>query len=130
MIELVFSQDKLTRVAIPERYFAVMPKSLLLDLLRSLGGAKVDKNQRALEAQLAAARPNLGGIETLLGHPTSKTTASGETLYRYRYVPVTHGGVAHAAVFDMTVHFDAATGTVRRWEGQTPVGRIGFNFER
>jgi len=129
VLELVFSRDKLARISIPERYFAVMSKKLLLDLLRSLGGAKVDKDKRALEAQLASARPDLPGIEKLLGRPTGKTTQGDETIYRYRYVPVTHGGLARVAVFDMAVHFETATGNMRRWEGQTPVGKIGFRFD-
>jgi hypothetical protein len=130
VLELVFSRDKLARVSIPERYFAVMSKNLLLDLLRSLGGAAVDKDRRAIEAKLASARPDLPGIEKLLGHPSSETTEHGETVYRYRYVPVTHGGLARVAVFDMAVHFESTSGKMRRWEGQTPVGRIGFNFEK
>jgi len=130
VLNLTFSNDRLVRVAIPERYFAVMPKQLLLDLLRSLGGAKVDRDQRAVEAQLAAARPNLPGIQQLLGRPSAETIQGDETLYRYRYVPVTSGGLARVAVFDMTVHFATASGEMRRWEGQTPVGKIGFSFEQ
>ena len=130
VVELLFVEHKLTRVSIPERYFAVMPKSLLIDLLRSLGGAKVNRGARSVEAQLAAARPNLPGIQKLLGRPSSESTSGGETTFRYKYVPVTKGGLAGAAVFDMTVHFNDATGQMTRWEGQTPVGHIGFNFAK
>lgn len=130
VLELFFAGNKLNRVVIPERYFAVMPKSLLLDLLRSLGGAKVDRAGRSVEAQLASARPDLPGIQKLLGRPTSESVAGTQTLYRYRYVPATAEGLARSAVFDMTVHFDTASGDLLRWEGQTPVGKIGFNFEQ
>ncbi|PTX94440.1 hypothetical protein [Opitutus sp. ER46] len=130
VLELFFADDKLARVAIPERYFAVMPKQLLIDLLRSLGRARVDREGRAIEAQLATTRPDLPGIQTLLGQPTSRTVEGAETILRYRYVPVSDRRLARAAVFDMTLHFATATGTMLRWEGRTPVGRIGFNFEK
>ncbi len=130
VLELLFIREKLTRVSIPERYFAVMPKHLLLDLLRSLGNAKVNRSSRSVEAQLAASRPDLPGIQKLLGRPTSERVEGNETLYQYRYVPVTTARLARKAVFDMTVHFDNASGHMLRWEGQTPVGRIGFDFEQ
>jgi hypothetical protein len=130
VVNLLFVNHKLGRITIPERYFAVMPKTLLIDLLRSLGGARVDKMGRSVEARLASAPPDLPGIEKLLGRPTSRHAADGdETVMRYRYVPVGIG-LARAAVFDMAVHFDNASGKMLRWEGQTPVGRIGFNFEK
>lgn len=129
VVELVFANSKLARVSIPERYFAVMPKTLLLDLLRSLGGAKVDRTGRSVEAQLASARPDLPGIQKLLGRPTSESVQGTQTVYRYRYVPVSAERLARSAAFDMTVHFDTGSGRLLRWEGQTPVGRIGFNFD-
>lgn len=127
VVGFLFANDKLTRVSIPERYFAVMPKKLLVDLLRSLGGAKVDKSDRSVEAQLSAARPSLGEIDTLLGKPTSRSGTATQTALRYRYVPV--GGGAKPAVFDMLLTFDTSTGQLLRWQGNTPVGRIGFNFQ-
>lgn len=127
-IELTFVEDKLTRVAIPERYFALMPKAFLLDLLRSLGGAAVDRNQRSIEATLAGARPDLPKIEKLLGRPTARNTRGAQTLMRYRYVPV-GPGASQAAVFDMSLYFNTASGALLRWQGRTPVGNIGFNFE-
>lgn len=128
-IEMMFADDKLSRVIIPERYFVAMPKQLLVDLLRSLGRAKVDRDARAIEAQLAGARPDLPGIEKLLGQPSRRTIEGTQTTYGYRYVP-TSNGPARAAVFDMTLVFDTTTRQLLRWEGKTPVGKLGFNFER
>jgi hypothetical protein len=128
VLELLFVHDKLTRISIPERYFAFMPKALLLDLLRSLGGAQVDKRSRSIEAQLAAARPDLPGIQKLLGRPSSEITQGSETQFRYRYVPVSTTRLARSAVFDVTVHFNTTSGEMLRWEGQTPVGKVGFKF--
>lgn len=129
VIALVFADHELTRVSIPERYFVVMKKSLLLDLLRSLGRAHVDKSRRSVEAALASARPNLAEIGTLLGAPTSRATEASHVVLRYRYVPVTTARLARKATFDMTLIFDAATHELLRWQGRTPVGNVGFNFE-
>lgn len=128
VIQLLFVRHKLKRVSIPQRYFAVMPKSLLVDLLRSLGSAAVNKSGRTVNARLAAAPPNLPDVEKLFGRPTDEGSQPGETWMRYRYVPATTGGLARKAVFDMTVHLDQATGRMRRWEGRTPVGTVRFNF--
>jgi hypothetical protein len=130
VIQLRFVEDKLTRVAIPERYFAVMSKTLLIDLLRSLGGAKVDRDRRSIEAQLASSRPDLPAIQKLLGLPTDRANEGGQAILHYRYVPVATARLARAAVFDMTLRFDAKTGQLLRWQGRTPVGTVGFNFEK
>lgn len=127
-IDLTFVDDKLTRVAIPERYFVLMPKDFLIDLLRSLGGAAVDRNRRSIEAKLARARPDLPQIEKLLGLPTARATQGAQTSMRYRYVPV-GPGASKAGDFDMSLYFNTASGELLRWQGRTPVGNIGFNFE-
>lgn len=129
-IDLTFADDKLTRVAIPERYFVVMPKSFLLDMLRSLGAAKVDRDKKTVEAQLATAQTSLPAVGKLFGRPSEEHVEGTETYMRYRYVPAGGTGLARRAVFDMSLYFDTATGNLLRWRGKTPVGEIGFNFEK
>jgi hypothetical protein len=133
IIELSFVEDLLTRVAIPERYFAVMPKKFLVSVLKSLAGARVDQAGRKLEAEvsaeeMAAARPNLPGIDKLLGRPSEERVEGPLTIVRYRYVPATKE--SRAGVFDMTLQFNTATGELLRWNGRTPIGNIGFNFAK
>lgn len=129
VLQLEFAADKLRQVTIPERYFEVMPKHLLIDLLRSLGGARIDQDARALEAQLAGAAPDLPGVQRLLGRPSREVVTKKETIYGYRYVPSTGRGLARSAVFDIAVHFENGTDRLLRWEGTTPVGKVGFTFE-
>lgn len=130
-LELTFSQDKLTRVAIPERYFAVMPKQFLVGVIKSLGRGKIDKSGKKIEAtvsadEIAAARPNLPSIDKLLGRPSEERAEGANTLVRYRYVPATQE--SRAGVFDMHLTFHTKTGELLKWQGVTPVGRIGFDF--
>ncbi|MEO5959632.1 MAG: hypothetical protein ABIZ49_01245 [Opitutaceae bacterium] len=131
VIELTFAGDKLTRVAIPEHYFALMPKAFLVDVLKSLGGGRVDKSGRKIEADVSAAtvqaaRPSLPDIDKLLGRPTEERIEGKETMVRYVYAPATKE--SRAGTFDMTLHFDTASGELLRWLGRTPIGKIGFNF--
>lgn len=131
-LEMSFTDEKLARVAIPERYFAVMPKQFLVGVIKSLGRGRIDKSSRQIDAavsaaEIASARPNLPGIDKLLGEPTEEREEGTMTITRYRYVPVTPE--PKAGVFEMTLHFDTKSGQLLRWHGRTPMGNIGFNFE-
>jgi hypothetical protein len=131
VLELGFAQDKLTKVAIPERYFAIMPKQFLIGVIKTLGQGRVDKSQKKIEAtvsaaEIAAARPSLPSIDKLLGQPTEEREEGANTFVRYRYVPSTKE--SRAGVFDMQLTFHTKSGELLKWQGVTPVGRIAFDF--
>jgi hypothetical protein len=131
VLELGFVEDKLTRVAIPERYFAMMPKAFLIGVIKSVGRGKVDKSGKAIQAtvsaaEVAAARPNLPSIDKLLGRPTEEREEGPLTIVRYRYVPSTKE--SRRGVFDMQLTFETKSGELLKWQGVTPVGKIGFDF--
>ena len=131
VLELRFSEDRLVRVKIPERYFAVMPKQFLVGVIRSLGQGKINKSQKNIDAtvsaaEVAAARPDLPSIDKLLGQPTEEHEEGPNTIVRYRYVPSTKE--SRAGVFDMHLTFETKSGELLKWQGITPVGRIGFDF--
>ena len=131
VLELGFAHDRLTRVRIPERYFAVMPKQFLVGVIRSLGRGKIDRSQKKIDAvvsaaEVAAARPDLPSIDNLLGRPTEEREEGQNTIVRYRYVPATKD--SRAGVFDMHLTFETKSGELLKWQGTTPVGRIGFDF--
>ena len=131
VLELSFAHDRLTRVKIPERYFAVMPKHFLVGVIRSLGRGRIDKTQKKIDAtisaaEIAAARPDLPSIDKLLGQPTAEWQEGPNTFVRYRYVPSTQE--ARAGVFEMQLTFETKSGELLNWQGTTPVGKIGFDF--
>jgi hypothetical protein len=133
VLELSFAADKLSRIAIPEKYFAVMPKPFLVGVIKSLGGGRVDKTGKRIDAavsaaDIAAARPNLPGIDKLLGKPSEERVEGTTTIVRYRYVPVTKE--SRAGVFDMQLTFGTKSGELLKWQGITPVGKIGFDFSK
>jgi len=130
-LDLSFTEDKLTRVAIPERYFAMMPKAFLVGVIKSVGKGRIDKAGKKIESavsaeEIAKARPNLPGIDKLLGRPSEEREEGSTTMTRYRYIPATKE--PGAGVFDMHLTFDTKSGELLKWVGHTPVGRIGFDF--
>ncbi|HEY1110391.1 MAG TPA: hypothetical protein VGE76_17200 [Opitutaceae bacterium] len=127
-IELGFVEGRLTRVAIPERYFAVMPKDFLVNLIKSLGKGQVDKSSKKIESAVTAVPPDLPDIDKLLGRPSEEIVEGANTVVRYRYVPVTKE--AGAGVFDMRITFHTKSGKLLEWHGKTPVGNIRFKFEQ
>jgi hypothetical protein len=131
VLEMSFADDRLSRVAIPERYFAIMPKAFLVGVIKSLGHGKISKSNKEIAAavsaaEIAAARPKLPSIDKLLGVPSEERVEGTTTIVRYRYVPATKEG--RAGVFDMHLTFDTKSGELLKWQGFTPVGKIGFDF--
>lgn len=131
VIEMSFADDRLTRATVPERYFALMPKTFVTGVIKSVGGGRIDKTQKGIEAtvgaaDVAAARPRLPAIDQLLGRPTEEKEDGANTIVRYRYIPVTPE--PDPGIFDMRLTFDTKSGELLKWQGVTPVGRIGFDF--
>lgn len=131
IVDLGFANNRLNRITIPERYFAVMPKEFLVGVIKSLGRGRIDKSEKKIEAsvsaaEVAAARPKLPSIDKLLGRPSEERVEGDNTVLRYRYIPATKE--SKAGVFDMHLTFQTVTGELLRWQGRTPIGNISFNF--
>lgn len=133
-MELIFTDGKFTRLFLPERYFAFVPKPFFTGLLRSLGKAGVDQSRRLAEVNFSrterdalTARVVVTSLAMLLGKPTEQTTDGPRTRLRYRYTPVPPE--SKNGVIDMTFTFDTTTGQLQRLEGRSPVGQVFFNFE-
>lgn len=132
-LDLSFADGKLSGIAIPESYFALVPKELVIGMLRSLGAADVDKRGRKVEAAVGAeaarlGRPNLPTVDKILGTPTEEREEGRHTIQRYRYVLATRepkgGG------FEMILRYDTKSGELLHWQGKTPMGNIAFDFAR
>lgn len=133
-MELIFTEGKFTRLYVPERFFAFVPKPFFTGLLRSLGQAGVDRSKRLAEVNFSrserdilTARVMATSLAMLLGVPTEKTVETTHTTLRYRYTPVPLE--SKNGVIDMTFTFDTATGQLQRLQGRSPVGQLSFNFE-
>lgn len=134
-LEINFSDNKLTGFFVAERYFAFIPKSFFVGLLRGLGDANIDKGKRRVSAEIALptagvddGRPTIASLAALLGSPTERQTKGETTLLRYRYLPPTPG--SNNGDFDLFFTFDTASGELLQLEGRSPVGQMLLNFER
>jgi hypothetical protein len=132
-LEIDFSENKLTGFFVAERYFAFIPKSFFVGLLRGLGGASIDKDKHSVSADIplgpnsSAARPTVSSLMGLLGTPTERHAKDGVTLLRYRYLPPTPG--TRNGDFDLRFTFDTATGALLRMEGHSPAGQMLLNLQ-
>lgn len=132
-LQLVFVDGKFTRLFLPERFFAFVPKPFFTGLLRSLGQASVDRSRRLAEVNFSrperdalTARVMATSLAMLLGLPTEKTVGTTHTTLRYRYTPVPPE--SKNGTVDMQFTFDTATGQLQRLHGRSPIGQISFNF--
>ena len=132
VLELGFAHDRLTRVTIPERYFAVMPKQFLVGVIRSLGRGKDRQNQKEDRRDRFSRRGRRRAPETC-PRSTSCSASRARSARRARTrscVTATCRRRRNRApgVFDMHLTFDTKSGELLKWQGITPVGRIGFDF--
>jgi hypothetical protein len=131
--DLFFADEKLTALSIPDRYFSVLPKSVVVNSIKSLGGARVDKKDRRVESQVRLALddasqpwPTRATIASVLGRPTEESTEDDRLTWRYRFVsadPARKGKAIH-----LRFSFDPATEKLVQIRGQLPVGRIDLRF--
>ncbi len=126
-----FVDDHMIDVRIPKRYLAYIPRDLVLNMLRSTGTAKIDKNDRRTDAQTeapaAAPMPNLSTIKSMLGEPTRQQETPGliTHFYRYRLDLVT----TNAKPIEASFAFDAATGDLRKFTAHLPRGTLNYDFK-
>jgi hypothetical protein len=85
----VFLDRKLSRIAIPDSFLAMLPKPFVLGLFRSLGHAQVDRKSRAASAKWVPegeskipARPE---VAQLLGMPFAVTNSGPAYTHLYKY---------------------------------------------
>lgn len=133
-LEINFAENKFVGFFMAERYFTFIPKSFFVGLLRGLGHASIDRNQRRVSADIviphsefANDRPTIDSLVGLLGDPTERRTEDGNTLLRYRYLPPAPG--SNNGDFDLRFTFNLQTGELLRLEGSSPVGKMALNFE-
>jgi len=85
---LVCVDKKLTECYIDKRYFAIVPKDIAIEILKLMGGAKVDTKKRTVSGSSSGSSseqshlPDVNEVKLLLGKPYS---IEGN-IYTYKYV--------------------------------------------
>jgi hypothetical protein len=129
-----FADERLAFVSIPERYFQFFPKELFVSLLRSTGGARIDRSSRSADVANtpepgtpAIEPPTRDSIGGMLGRPTERALRDGLETYRYRYHAVTTE--KKAKPIEVTFSFDPATGLLHTMVAKLPTGTINFRVK-
>ena len=86
-----FENGKFTGMHFPERFLAVMPKPLLLGLLRSMGQAEIDMKHGSVKLKWAGlgkeqlVLPKQAQLVALLGPPFTATESNSTQIFLYKY---------------------------------------------
>ena len=123
-VDFIFVDHKLTRVILPERLFAFIPKRFFLAIVRAFGHARIDKEKRTASTSV---REDLGPNQTppqlvqndlvaLLGAPMETKTTEAGILWHYRYRPASPS--QRSGRIDATFTLSPASSKVRRIRGR------------
>jgi hypothetical protein len=91
-ITMEFEHLKFTEFRFPDRFLTLMPKSIIIGLLRTVGQAKIDTKHQSIDAKWAGPGPGQKvelptktQIRALLGEPflSSETNGVRTVLYKY-----------------------------------------------
>lgn len=123
-VDFIFVGHKLTRVILPERLFAFVPKRFFLSIVRAFGHARVDQEKRTattsvhedfgpdkLPPQLTRA-----DLAAVLGGPMEAKETGAGLLCRYRYQAASAD--QHSGSIDVTFTLNPATQKMRRIQGR------------
>jgi len=132
-IEMVFTEGRLSRVHIPERYFALFPKAFFIDLLQGMGSARIDRSARAAMVSLPevtggkpSSRITRDALVEMLGRPSEERREGSRRVLAYRFIPAPPG--AGTLPFDLAFTFAPAGGSLVRLQGLSRLGRMSFNI--
>jgi hypothetical protein len=114
--DFTFVDGKLARIHLPEHIFAFVQKSFVLQALRSLGQASVDRAQRSARATRDVAPLTRADIGHFLGAPLDARSDGGRTLLPYRYTGVSRSRTP--GKIDFTFTLDSATQKVVHLQGK------------
>ena len=123
-VDFIFVGHKLTRVILPERLFAFVPKQFFLTIVRAFGHARIDKEKRTASTSV---REDLGPNQTppqlvrqdlaaMLGTPNETRTTEEGILWRYRYRPASPS--QRSGRIDVTFTLSPASSKVLRIHGR------------
>jgi len=124
--DFTFVDGKLVRVHLPERIFSFVPKSLVLQALRSLGSASVDKLKRSARATLDLTPLTHADLLRFLGAPLDAHRNGSRLLLHYRYTGVSPLQTPGKIDFIFTV--DTATQSVVHLEGKLFHVEVQFDW--
>ncbi len=134
--DFIYVEHKLTRVILPERFFAFFPKPLFLALLRSLGHAEIDRKKRTAHSTLnekidspdAAPPFTASDLKNMLGAPLEMLPVETRSQWHYRYQAASPD--QRSGRIDIVFTVDGPTQHVRRIKGTVFDSTVDVSLER
>jgi len=130
-LDVSLVDGRMVEVRVPKRFLVYISKDLFVNMLRSTGTAKVDRDDRQADAQTetpdATTLPNLRTIKSMLGEPTSMQSTPDRIIHFYRY----RLDIANTAAkpIEALFTFDSATGELRKFTARLPRGTLNYDFK-
>jgi hypothetical protein len=128
--DFIFSQHKLSKVILPERLFAFIPKANFIGMLKSVGHAQIDREKRtatsSYNGDIPIAPMTQGQIGTMLGVPYETNETAEGIACRYRYQKATPD--QRAGSIDITFLVNPADHRVLRLKGRIFDATIELDF--
>lgn len=123
-MDLIFVDHRLTRVILPERLFAFVPKHFFLTVVRAFGGAQIDREHRTARAWVhedlgpdkIPPPPTGSELRAQLGAPVETRETPAGLIWRYSYKPATAD--QHSGRIEATFTLNPATGHLRRMQAR------------
>jgi hypothetical protein len=123
-VDFIFVDHKLTRVILPGRLFAFVPKQFFLTIVRAFGHARFDQEKRTASTSVREdlspnqTSPQLARKDLLamLGAPKETLTTEAGILWRYRYRASSSN--QRSGRIDVTFTVSPASSRVRRIQGR------------
>jgi hypothetical protein len=130
-IDMRFVDAQLVEIRIPHRYLAYVSKDLLVNMLRSTGTAKINRDEHNADAHTetpaSVALPDFSSIHGMMGEPTRKQSAPGQTIYFYRYrLDMEQTKIKPV---EIVFAFDANSGELRKFTAKLPRGTLNYSFK-
>ncbi|MFA5058237.1 MAG: hypothetical protein WC485_09005 [Opitutaceae bacterium] len=119
-MDLIFVNHRLTRVRLPERLFAFVPKHFFLTVVRAFGQAQIDREHRTARASVHEVLgpdkipppPTGQELQAQLGAPIETQETPAGLIWRYAYKPASAD--QHAGRIEATFTLDPVTHNLRR----------------
>lgn len=131
----VFVNRRLTTLMIPEQFFAFFPKSDLLDGLRAMGRAQVDRKRRVASSEVPQTavghtQPPLraADLKAMVGAPVEARDGPAGPEWRYTFRAVSPG--KQTDPIDLTFTLDPDSGVVRRIRGKLIIGSFDLSYPK
>jgi hypothetical protein len=132
-------ESRITSWSFSSLFLQIAPPKFLEVSLRSIGGAKIDKEKQQLRAnstlidKISEDLPKKAAVAAKLGQPLEITDEGEMEIYTYHFLLETHGvekGYEDRALSEVKLSFDKKTGELTRMSGRFAGLKVSINYRK